>query len=284
MQMTKNTVEKNGHRNDFPRVIGRCGLCLLSVLVGVTVGLAGCATEFNPATQRQETLFYTTDKEMRLGDDVSRRLEKEYQLVTDPGIQDRLDGILRRLAPVTDRHDLVYVVRVLDDETVNAVSLPGGYVYLFKGLVEKTPSDDVLAAVLAHELGHINARHGLKRLQASYGLLLLQVAAAASQDADAAAGTSALTATLFHSYSQKDEFEADRLAVKYLKAAGYDPMAMVRALELLEEVARKEPLRPKSYWRTHPYLGERKAAARTAAKGELDFKDYLNLLHSSQEY
>lgn len=239
--------------------------------------LPGCASEYNLATQQQESLIYGTEKEVAIGDAVARQVEANYKLVADRDINDRCQRILDRIAEVSDRKDVVYSIRVIDEDPINAVSLPGGYVYIFKGLVDKIKTDDQLAGVIAHEVGHITARHAIKRLQASYGYMLLQVAAIQSGSGAAAQGVNALYTFTFLAYSRQDEFEADRLAVKYARKTGYDPKAMTEVLELIKNEEAKGPLRPVSYLRTHPYINERVAALNQEITGRLQFRDYLNL-------
>ena len=239
--------------------------------------LTGCAHEFNLATGQEESLMYGTEKEMRIGDAVARQMEANYSLVTDLDINQRAQAILDRLTPVVDRHDLVYYIRVIDDDVINAVSLPGGYIYVFRGLVDRVKDDDQLAGVIAHELGHITAKHGLKRLQSSYGYMVLQGLAIASQSADLAYGVNTIYTSVFLSYSRQDEFEADRLGVKYLTAAGYRPEAMREVLEVLRAEQKKAPPSQISYFRTHPYLSERVGIVNKEITGALGFRDYLNL-------
>ncbi|HQP10004.1 MAG TPA: M48 family metallopeptidase, partial [Candidatus Omnitrophota bacterium] len=200
----------------------------------------------------------------------------EYAILSDIDVNERVETILARIAAVCDRKDLVYFIKVLDDDPINAVSLPGGYVYVFRGLIEKVGSDDELAGVIAHEVGHITARHGVKRMQAAYAAMVLQVASIPA-GGRVASGVNLAINSMFMEYSQEDEFEADRLAVKYLKKAGYDPRAMVTFFEKLKVEKDKEPLRQYSYWRTHPYLSQRIAVVNQEVSGKLEFRDYLNL-------
>ncbi|MCK5084001.1 MAG: M48 family metalloprotease, partial [Candidatus Omnitrophica bacterium] len=159
---------------------------------------------------------------------------------------------------------------------INAVSLPGGYVYVFRGLIEKVDNDDELAGVIAHEVGHITARHGVKRMQNAYAALILQVASTQT-NARVAGGVNFALNSLFLEHSKQDEFEADRLGVKYLKKAGYNPKAMVAFLEKLKIEKEKAPRNRYSYWRTHPYLSQRISVVNQEITGKLEFRDYLNL-------
>jgi MAF protein len=271
---------------DYSNVIGLPLAKLFSMLkkIGVKIlgvlliaNLLGCTSEYNLATQREESLMYGTDKEVSVGDAFAAQIEKQFEVVTDVDINERANAVLKRLVAVCDRQDLVYFIKVLKEDSVNAVSLPGGYVYIFSGLMDKIKDDEELAAVVGHEIGHITARHAIKRLQAAYGALLLQILSTRA-NGHVSQGVGLALATVFTEYSQKDEFEADRLGVKYMKKAGYNPAKVVSMLELLEREQDKEPLRPHSYWRTHPHIPERIAAANQEITGKLEFKDYIKLI------
>ena len=249
------------------------------ILMLFCCALIGCSTEYNLATQQQETLIYGTDKEVSIGEAVSVRMEQQYDVVTDVDVNERAQRILERITAVCDRKDIVYFIKVLDidKDTMNAVSLPGGYVYIFKELFDELETDDQIAGVVAHEVAHITARHAVKRIQNAYGAMILQGLATQSS-AKVAQGVNFALISLFSEYSQQDEFEADRLGVKYLKKAGYDPNAMVQVLVKLREDQEKNPAREYSYWRTHPFIPQRISVVNQAITGKLDFKDYLNLM------
>ncbi len=263
-------------------VVKKDGSRVLCILRGIFVFitgiwiLSGCATEYNLATGREEVLLYGTEKEISIGDSLAKKIKAKYKFVTDAKINTRLDNILKRLVNVCDRKDLVYSVHLIDDDIVNAVSLPGGYIYIFKGLADKLNSDDEFAAVIAHELGHITARHGIKRLQSAYGALLVQILAGQAGP-DVARGITLALNSIFSKYSKQEEFEADRLSVKYVKKAGYNPEAIIKVLKMLQEEQRRSPARVYSYWRTHPYITKRIAVVNIEITGKVGFKDYLNL-------
>ncbi|MEW5895048.1 MAG: M48 family metalloprotease [Candidatus Omnitrophota bacterium] len=239
---------------------------------------ASCTySEFNLATGQEETLIYDTEKEERIGASVADQMERNFEFDVDYAANERLNMILDKIAAVCDRKELVYTVKIINEEEINAVSLPGGYVYMFKGLMDKLKSDDELAAVIAHEVGHITARHSMKRLQAAHGYSLLQVLAIATDQIALAQGTAIAFQNVFLAYSRQDEFQADKLSVRYLKRAGYDPMAIVKVLEYLQEEQRKRAPSTLAYFRTHPYIQERIGVVKQAVTGKLDFESYLNL-------
>ncbi len=251
----------------------------IPAFVGTTIILSSCSTEFNPATGRQETLMYGDDKEAAIGASVALQVEKTMKFNNDVDINARVEGILHKIAAVSDRRDMVYAIRVIEDEddVANAFSLPGGYVYVYKGLIDLVASDDQLASVIAHEVAHVTAKHAMKRLQGAYGAMILQGGAIASGNYALAAGIDLAASSILMKNSRADEYEADALGVKYMRLAGYDPSQMKVMLAKLLEHQAKEPLRPLNYWRTHPYLPQRIAMASQIAAGKADFRDYLNM-------
>ncbi|MBI4342712.1 MAG: M48 family metalloprotease [Candidatus Omnitrophica bacterium] len=245
--------------------------------------LAGCVrSDFNLATQRQEYTLTSTDKEVEIGRKLARRVERELTLVPDEAMQHRVQAIGHRLAEVCDRRELVYSFAVVKDDDVNAFSLPGGYVFLNEGLIKKTSGDDELAGVIAHEIAHIAARHAVSRYESSLGMQIVQLATLASGGGQAAGGVSVAAQAAQLAYARDAELEADRLGVKYTKAAGFDPSAMLTFLETLHEEDRgKSHYLPRGvvrpyYAATHPFVPERLRAVKEAIYGVADYIDYLN--------
>ena len=249
-----------------------------------TLTLCGC-TEFNPVTQREEMIFYSTEREVNIGRNVSRQVEKEYELVVNPLILERINRIAEKIIAVTDRRDISYFVRVIeakeeerqDGAHINAFALPGGYIYLYDGIIDFVDNDDQLACVIAHEVGHIVAKHGIKRMQAQLGYALISLAAVSTGGSEFASGANLAFASALMEYSQEDEFLADRLGIRYAEKAGYDPRAMIVFLEKLRDKKRKDPLRTKSLFRTHPYFSERAVAIKKHLGEPLTITDYINI-------
>ena len=243
----------------------------------------GCVSSaFNLATERQEYTITSTEKEVATGRALARKVEAELSLVADAPTQERVAALGARLAAVCDRKELVYHFAVVADDDVNAFSLPGGYVFVNEGLVKKAANDDELAAVLAHEIAHIAARHAVKQYESSLGLQLVQLATLASRQGAAAQGVGIAAQASELAYARQDELEADRLGVKYLKAAGFNPAGMLAFLEKLPgiEQARTHYLprgavRPQ-YARTHPFVPDRIRTVKEALYGVADYVDYLN--------
>lgn len=245
--------------------------------------LPGCVrTNFNLATGQQEYTLTSTDKEVETGRKIARRVEEELPLVADEPMQQRVRAIGQRIAAVCDRRELIYHFAVVEGEEVNAFSLPGGWVYLNEGLVKKAANDDELAGVIAHEVAHITARHAVKRYESSVGMQIVQLATLATRQAAAARGAGIAMQAAQLAYARDDELEADRLGVKYLKAAGFDPKGMLAFLQTLREIHQHEPhylprgvVRP-HYAMSHPYVPDRIRAVKEALYGVADYIDYLN--------
>lgn len=238
--------------------------------------LCGCASEYNLATGREESLLYSTDKEINLGRSIAKQVEAKYRLVEDPSVQEKVDRIGQKIAAVCDRKGLVYYFKALDEKEVNAVSLPGGFVYLYKGLID-IATDDELAGVIAHEVAHIVARHSIKKLQASMGYMLARIITGqATGSSDAVYGADLAFSEVMLGYSREDELLADKVGVRYTERAGFKPHAMLSFLGKLKEVKRKEPLAPLSYGRTHPYIADRISVVKQELGENISFTDYIN--------
>jgi MAF protein len=251
-------------------------LCTGYLVLGTL--LCGCSTEYNIVTGKEETFYYSTDKEVQMGEAISRQVEKEYKLFDDPLVQKRIEDVGKRIAGVCDRKDIAYHFKVLDDEEINAVSLPGGFVYVNKGLVDKIANDDELAGVLGHEIGHIVARHSIKKLQAMMGYSVLRILSLAIPQAGQAGSAADLAFTeIMLGYAREDELLADQLAARYLKLAGYNPYAMITFLEKLEDINRRKPARPQSYFKTHPYVPDRIRVVKQELGENINFTDYINI-------
>ena len=247
--------------------------------------LSGCmATQYNTATHQHERILYSTAKEVRIGKKLSKKIEKRYGLCEDEEIQKRVRAIGAKIARVSDRDDLRYHFAVIDDEEVNALALPGGYIYLSSGLVEAADSDDEIAAVVAHEVGHVAARHSMKQLQGEYLYTFISaLAMIGNTDRGFHRGSNFTYISLMMQYSREYEKEADKLSVRYMTRAGYDPEAALSMLDKLAELDKKRSSRVYTYFRSHPPHDMRQALIRKEICGELYYDDYLDLMSVYEE-
>lgn len=202
--------------------------------------LSGCATIYNPATQRKEAIWIDTQSEISLGRNMDEEIRKKLKVSDDPVMNQRLNFIGSRISRVSDRQDVSYYFRVVKDKELNAFAIPGGFVYCNSGLM-LTATDDELACVLAHEVGHISARHSVKKLEATmaYDLLRTIVVGVTGQQTIAQAVDLLVFNPATLAYSRKDELLADKLAVRYAKAAGFSPYGAVTFFEKLKKEQEK---------------------------------------------
>lgn len=175
-------------------------------------------------------------QEIEIGRSVGKQLEKQYGLVPDQELQDRVQRIGMKLVNVSDRRNLPYSFKVLNSKEVNALAAPGGYIYLFKGLVDKMPSDDELAGVIGHEVGHVVKRHTVRQIEKSLGMSILF--GVIFGDRGVLLQNLAYNA-IMAGYSREDEREADYLGFVHSFKAGYNPYSMQLGLMKLSEMDQK---------------------------------------------
>ncbi len=181
------------------------------------------------------TLISTKD-EIAIGRDVAKQLEKTYGLVDDPALQARVNRIGMSLVAVCDRKELPYTFKVLNSNEINAMAAPGGFIYIFKGLVDLMPSDDELAGVIGHEIGHVVKRHTVRQMEKSLGMSILF--AVLFRERGAFLQSMAYDA-IMAGYSREDEREADYLGFVHSYRAGYNPYSMLLGLKKLSEIDQK---------------------------------------------
>ena len=232
----------------------------------VLIPLALCACEVNPATgQKDFTLLMPTGSEASVGAGEHAKIIKQYGVYDNPKVTAFVHNIMARLTPQSERKDISYRVTVLDDPMVNAFALPGGYLYITRGLIAHASNEAEVAAVLAHEMGHVTARHGAQQYStgvlAQVGLAVL----GAAVDAPGASDIAGIGANLgMSAYSREHEREADELGVRYLAGAGYNVYAMQSFMTTLKRQAAlqaavegSENTAAASFFSTHPATEER---------------------------
>lgn len=260
---------------------------IYAVLVFCVISsFSGCVTEYNLATKQEEWIYYSTEQEVNMGRSIAKQIEKEYDPIDDPLVQKRVEDIGKKIAAVCDRKEIDYHFYAIDDkEDANAFALPGGFIYVNKKLMDVVGNDNELACILAHEVGHVVARHSVKKLQAIMGYSMLRILmAAAPASAPLGRGADIAFTEILLGYSREDEFLADQLAVRYAQLAGYDPNGMITFLEKLREINRRKPLRPKSYFKTHPYIPDRIRIVKQELGEKANFEDYINIEQQPHGY
>lgn len=205
-------------------------------------------------------------REREMGELMAADINAQLPLIHDPVLNAYVSSLGRVLAKVSERPDLDYRFYVINSSTVNAFALPGGHVYLTRGLIEQTRSGGELAAALAHEIGHVAERHGVDKMERQlrtgslvgvlYGVILGGEPDLLRRDALQIAG-----ALWSASHSREDEERADARAVDYLRLVDIDPQAMVSLLRKLVAVESSDAGQVAGWFSTHPLTSERIARA-----------------------
>lgn len=206
---------------------------------------SGCST--NPATGEQSfTALMSPEQEIRIGREEHPKLVEQFGgEYSDADLAAYVNRIGQALATLSDNPELPYTFTVLNEDTVNAFALPGGFVYVSRGLLALAEDEAEVAGVLAHEIGHVVARHSAQRysqsVAANVGLTVLGVIGGAfGVPSQLGQMASFGAAAYLQGFSREQELEADMLGVRYLARAGYDPQAMTSFLTKMREHARLE--------------------------------------------
>ncbi len=248
---------RQGLNNTFqPIYIFGCFLFLLA--------LTACSQ--NPVTGKSNLSLITEQQEINIGRKGHVDVLKRYPLYANEDLQNYIDRIGQKLARNSHRSNLIYRFTLLDSKDINAFALPGGYIYITRGLLAYLNSEAELAAVLGHEIGHVTARHSVRQISAAkatqfgYQLGALFLPAMRTQQASQLFGL--LGNALIQGYGREHELEADRLGAEYLLRSGYPPSAMIEVIKILKnqeiferQLAQEEHRKPNIYhgvFSTHP--------------------------------
>jgi predicted Zn-dependent protease len=216
---------------------------LLIVLAAVL--LAGCATVTNPVTGQREVTVMDERSEVEEGRKAHEEVLQEYGVYANPRVQAYVNELGQRLAKQSHRKNLEWHFTVLDSPETNAFALPGGYVYITRGLMAYMESEADLAGVIGHEIGHVTARHGAQRAtrQQTAGLgVLAATILGAVLEVKGVSGATDIASTLSQgvaagyiaSYSRDQETQADQLGAEYLARNNYDPKNMIDVIRVLK--------------------------------------------------
>ncbi len=200
----------------------------------------GCAV--NPATGSRQLMLDSESQEISLGREYDKEVVATIGLYADSGLQGWIQQFGARLAATSERPNLPWSFRVVDDPVVNAFALPGGFIYVTRGILAHLNSEAELAGVVGHEIGHVTARHSASQMTkqqlAQVGLV---VGSIASSDFGRYAGlASQALGVLFLKYSRDNERQADDLGLRYMRRVNYDPREMPHVFEMLARVSQAQ--------------------------------------------
>jgi len=258
--------------------------------------LLGCGTTVvNPVSGREERTVMDEATEIAQGKKAHQQILAEFGAYADPGLQAYVNGVGQKLAKSSHRNGLPWTFTVLDSAEINAFALPGGHVYITRGLIAYLDSEAELAGVIGHEIGHVTARHGAQRAtrqqDAGLGVLAVTVLGAVLESQGVSGATSmagqmsqGVAAGWLATYSREQELQADQLGAEYLARNRYSPSNMVDVIGVLKnqerfaaDMARAEGRAPRAganWLSSHPSNDQRLADIRKLAAGyQGDYSD-----------
>ena len=238
--------------------LSRCGLPPLLLMI-----LAACAT--NPVTGERELSLMSEEQEIAIGREMDGQVREQMGVYDDAALQTYVNRVGQRLAKVSERPHLPWQFAVVDEPVVNAFALPGGYIYLTRGMMAYLDDEAQLAGVLGHEIGHVTARHAAQAYTrstgAQIGLTLGSIFFPEARPYTELASTG--LGLLFLKHGRDDELQADRLGARYAARSGWHPSGV---LEMLQTLSRLDQVSPPSgipgWLATHPEPGARVAEIR----------------------
>jgi len=219
-----------------------------------------CSTEYNPVTGKQQHIAISQNQEIALGlQAVPEMMAQHGGEHSDPRLQALVDSIGNRILADSDAGKTGWQFDfhlLADAQTINAFALPGGQVFLTYALLARLETEGQVAGVLGHEIGHVVARHGAQRIAKQQLTQGLTGAVLVASGSDGGARMAQMIGQMVNmSYGREDELESDALGVRFMSQAGYDPRAMIRVQEILDEASGGAA--PPEFFSTHPSTGNR---------------------------
>jgi predicted Zn-dependent protease len=242
------------------------------VILAALAATLSCAT--NPATGQRQLSFVSEEREIALGQENDTQIRKEMGSYDDRALQEYVTTVGLKLAMNSERPGLPWHFTVVDTPAINAFALPGGYIYITRGILAYLDDESQMAGVLGHEIGHVTARHSVnqqsKSTLAQIGIIGGAIFAPGGAQAAQAASTG--LGLLFLKYGRDDEAQADQLGVRYTSRAGWDPAGIPRMLTTLGRIEEASDSKGVPNWlATHPPAEDRvqrvQAAVREAEVG-----------------
>lgn len=252
---------------------------VLTVLYTALALLALAACSINPATGKKQLSLIGEGREIEIGREQDRAVVASIGLYGGDALQAYVQGVGSRLAAVSERPDLPWTFRVVDDASVNAFALPGGFIYVTRGIMAHLTNEAELASVLGHEIGHVTARHSVNQMSKSeLASLGLGIGSALSSDFATVGGlVESGIGLLFLKHSRDDESQADDLGLRYILQRNYDPHQMSSVFDVLDRLGQAAGGGRMPAWlATHPAPANRRVAIDHAiAATQRDFSNAI---------
>ena len=207
----------------------------------------------------------STQQEVQMGADYSQQINQQLPIVTDAQANQYINTLGQQLARVADTRGLEWHFYIVNSPEVNAFAVPGGYVYVNRGLIERATKMDQLAGAMGHEIGHVTHRHSVKQMEQQNGAQIGVTVACVLQPAvcNSGLGSTAINVVgtaVFAKFSRKDESEADQAGIEYTTKAGIDPRGIPEMFQILLDERQTKPGAVEAWFATHPMEEDRIAA------------------------
>jgi beta-barrel assembly-enhancing protease len=229
----------------------------------------------------------STQQEIELGQQTAAQVAQQLPMVNDPEVNRYINALGDSLASLTSRADLEWHFYVVNSREVNAFALPGGFIYVNRGLIERTTQMSELAGVLGHEIGHVTERHSVKQMEqmqkANVGVTLACILTRICENQAAAAAIQVGGGAVFAKFSRQDEAEADAVGFANVVRAGISPEGFVTMFQKLLEERRTRPSGVEAMFATHP-LEEDRISAAQARINQLPAATVSRLSDDSRNY
>lgn len=215
--------------------------------------------QFAFAANASAGLFDVSErKEIEWGKETADMIVAQFGLVDDPVQIERVEYIADAIIVVSERNDIEYYLGILDTDMVNALAIPGGYIFVTRGLIEMVNDDDELASVIAHEVVHIARKHSVvaykKSMKNMWASLIIGLAA---EDSRVMMAADMYNQSRMELFGRKAELESDRVGLQYMALAGYDPTGFLRFLDQMFISEKRRPNLLEGYFEVHPPTPER---------------------------
>ncbi|MBI2875563.1 MAG: M48 family metalloprotease [Candidatus Tectomicrobia bacterium] len=241
---------------------GKSRPTLIAFVLGIALLASSCASS---GINKGQFNMISLSEEVEAGRMYSQRIEKELKVLRLQVLEEYVELLGQRIARNSDQTDIIYHFKVIENDQVNAFTLPGGFIYVHTGLIEACKTEAQLASVLAHEIGHVAARHWAETVSLQTGLETISSIVVQILGVPRVWQQQALQLAIglgFMAYSRSQEAEADRLGARYLANTGYNPRGMVEMFEILQAQHDKEPSRFSAIFASHPLTSDRIVQAR----------------------
>ena len=231
---------------------------VLGFVFAIVIALAQiCWAEARTPVKPGWNLF-TPEQDIQIGQQASARIGRQVPLLNDPRVDDYLDALGKRLASYAPGYKFPYQYRCVNDENINAFALPGGFIYINRGVIEAADDEAQLAGVMAHETSHVALRHGTNQVSKAEAWRIplgLLGAAGGLGGLIGQVGAGFTLNSIILKYSRDDETQADVLGTQILYDSGYDPRALAQFFEKIE--AESKGKEPAQFFSDHPNPGNR---------------------------